>query len=44
MPKKSKIPEGKIKCPHCKEIIEDELQFCPECGNRIPKHLRWTQN
>ncbi|MFX1258413.1 MAG: hypothetical protein ACFFAN_11175, partial [Promethearchaeota archaeon] len=26
------VPEGKIRCPDCKEIIEEGLTFCPECG------------
>ena len=31
----SAIPEGKIKCPQCSEIIDDKLTFCPECGIRF---------
>ncbi|MFO8020049.1 MAG: zinc ribbon domain-containing protein [Promethearchaeia archaeon] len=37
-------PEGKIKCPHCKEIIEEGLTFCPECGHRIAEFLRYNPN
>ena len=44
MPKKSKIPKGKIKCPQCKELIEEGLIFCPECGVRIPDYLRWNSD
>ena len=42
MPKKSKLPEGTIKCPKCSEIIEEGLVFCPECGSRIPEFLRYN--
>ena len=41
MPKK-KIPEHKIKCPECDEIIDEGLSFCPECGSRIPEFLRYN--
>ena len=41
--KKSKIKlAGKIKCPECKEKIEEGLIFCPECGNRIPPWARFN--
>jgi len=42
MPKKSKIPKGKIKCPQCNQIIDEGLTFCPECGSRIPEFLRYN--
>ncbi len=34
-------PQGKIKCPECKKIINEGLTFCPECGNRIPEFFRY---
>lgn len=40
----SDAPPGKIKCPHCKELIEEGLTFCPECGHRIPEFLRFNPN
>ncbi|MFX0188546.1 MAG: zinc ribbon domain-containing protein [Candidatus Hodarchaeota archaeon] len=42
MPKKSKIPDGKIKCPECNQIIDEGLTFCPECGKRIPEYFRFN--
>ncbi len=30
--KEEKLPDGKIKCPGCNEIIEDKYTFCPKCG------------
>ena len=44
MAKKSKIPEGKIKCPECSLLIEEGLTFCPECGNRIPPWAQFNTN
>lgn len=38
------VPQGKIKCPECKKIIEEGLTFCPECGNRIPEFLKYNPN
>lgn len=40
--KGSKNLSGKIKCPNCKENIDEGLTFCPECGNRIPEFLRYS--
>lgn len=34
-------PEGKIKCPKYKKVIDEGLTFCPECGARIPEFLRY---
>ncbi len=34
-------PQGKIKCPECKKVIDEGLIFCPECGKRIPEFLRY---
>ena len=42
MPKKSKIPEGKIKCSQCNQLIDEGLTFCPECGKRIPEYFRFN--
>lgn len=39
---RDKLPKGKIRCPECKEIIEEGLSFCPECGNRIAEFLRYN--
>ena len=33
--KGSKNLSGKIKCPNCKEIIDEGSTFCPECGERL---------
>ena len=41
MTKKVKF-EGKIKCPKCKELIEEGLTFCPECGSRIEISQRYN--
>ena len=27
--------KGKIKCPRCGKMIDDESHFCPECGQEI---------
>ncbi|MHA1256410.1 MAG: zinc ribbon domain-containing protein [Promethearchaeota archaeon] len=40
--KSKKSLAGKIKCPDCKEIIDEGIVFCPECGNRIPEFLRYN--
>lgn len=29
------IPEGKIKCPKCSNIIDDDAKFCVYCGNDL---------
>ena len=42
MTKKSKFIEGQIKCPICKELIDENLTFCPECGSRIEISQRYT--
>jgi len=39
-----RLPEGKIKCPECKRLIDEGLSFCPECGERIPEFLRFNPN
>lgn len=31
----SAIPEGKVQCFNCSEIINNKLMFCPECGIRL---------
>ena len=31
-PEEEKIPEGKMKCSGCGEIIETKYTFCPLCG------------
>ena len=40
--KSKKSLAGKIKCPDCKEIIDEGLIFCPECGNRVPPWARFN--
>ena len=27
--------KGKIKCPKCGKMIDDDARFCPECGQVI---------
>lgn len=38
------VPIRKIQCPECKELIDEGLAFCPECGSRIPEFLRFNRN
>lgn len=26
---------GKVKCPHCGKMIDDDHRFCPECGKEV---------